>query len=78
MFPGPRSCRSASFRLTSLKNHLQQSQGKPAMLEGRAGGRTGGRNRDSGSGEGWDSMGPGSGTQGWTHSSVSSELSWAT
>lgn len=41
MFPGPRSCRSASFRLTSLKNHLQQNQMDQRMLVwGRAGGRT--------------------------------------
>lgn len=44
MFPGPRSCRSASFRLMSLKNHLQQNQMNQmnqGMLEwGRAGGRT--------------------------------------
>lgn len=40
MFPGPRRCRSASFRLMSLKNHLQQNQMNQGMLVwGRAGGR---------------------------------------
>lgn len=81
--PGPRSCRSASFRLMPLKNHLQQKQrnqqtlpglGELRLVWGRAGGRSGG---SCGGGAG-DHAGPGCATKGWTHSSVSSESAGAT
>jgi len=47
VFPGPRSCRSASFRLMPLKNHLQQNQTNQRTLPGLARGSAGGRTRGS-------------------------------
>lgn len=67
-FAEPRSCRSASFRLMPLKNHLQQKQmnqrtlmglGELRLAWGRAGGRTWGRSGDSCGGGVQDCVGPG-------------------